>query len=417
MLVAIYARMSTDKQESSIERQLDQVNKHIAAKGYTVYKVYKDEALKGYDWERPAFLELMADARNKRFSGIIVDEESRFSRNKALKFIARIAEPLSDLGIWLESVSEGRQDWDDMAGLIMTTIRAEKSNSESANLGRRILSKWCLMASKGECYLGRQPYGYRYVLDGKGKRVSLLPNEGEAGEPDSPANVIRWLFRTYLDTDTSLRNLANELTRRAVPTAAGGTWKISTISKFLKDRVYCGDYRFNRRRAGKFYRMSEGSVVTKVVGDSPKRQDRTNPVEDWVIRTDSHPSLINRDDYVSVQAKLVRNCKWKASPREMGKFAFMRLLVCSHCGGHMVGMTRRRNGMTPRVAYVCGTNHRVGTCRTYSVFDFLASKIGLGILSFAATSSTELAACQTRMNCSGDTSYSVRPTFGFLLIF
>ena len=75
MLVAIYARMSTDKQESSIERQLDQVNKHIAAKGYTVYKVYKDEALKGYDWERPAFLELMADARNKRFSGIIVDEE------------------------------------------------------------------------------------------------------------------------------------------------------------------------------------------------------------------------------------------------------------------------------------------------------------------------------------------------------
>ena len=75
MLVAVYVRMSTDRQESSIERQLDQVNKHIANKGYTVYKVYQDLALKGYDWERPAFQELMADAKKSLFHGIVVDEE------------------------------------------------------------------------------------------------------------------------------------------------------------------------------------------------------------------------------------------------------------------------------------------------------------------------------------------------------
>jgi len=136
MLVAAYVRMSTDKQESSIEGQLDQVNKYIATKGYTVYKVYEDAAFKGYDWERPAFLELMADAKKGRFKGIIVDEESRFSCHKALKFIAHTADPLSEIGVWLESVNDGRQDWDDMSGLIMTTIKPEKSSSESSNLGR-----------------------------------------------------------------------------------------------------------------------------------------------------------------------------------------------------------------------------------------------------------------------------------------
>ena len=367
MLVAVYVRMSTDKQTSSIERQLDQINKHIASKGYTVYKTYTDSALKGHDWERPAFRELMSDADKRRFQGIVVDEESRFSRHKALQFFAYIAEPLSKLGVWLESVNEGRQDWDDMAGLIMATIRAEKSNSESSTLGRRVLSKWNLRAEQGKCFLGRQPYGYKYLVDEAGERVGLVPDEQEGGDSSEPAKIIRWLFATYINSDTSLRQLARELTSRAVATPYGGKWRAGTIVKYLRDRLYCGDYRFNQRHSGKFYRRRAGGELVKsdkVLRAGCKKRCDFNPQVDWVVRPDSHEALVSRDDFMLVQARLTQNADRAASPVELGNYPFLRLLVCSHCGANMVACKKK---VWKEAKYFCGTNSVFGGCKGYSI--------------------------------------------------
>ena len=376
MLVAIYVRMSTDRQDSSIDRQLDQINKHVANQGYTVYKIYQDLALKGYDWERPAFLELMADAKSGRFHGILVDEESRFSRHKALKFIAHIAEPLSEMGVWLESVNEGRQDWDDMAGLIMTTIRAERSNSESSTLSRRVMTKWNMNAERGKCYLGRPPYGYAYAKDGDGNKTGLIPHEQEGGDSSEPAKIIRWLFDVYVNTDTTLRQLAIELSSRAIPTALGGRWSASTLRNFLVDRVYCGDYRFNRTHAGKFHRRRAGGQIvktTKVTKVGCKTSRQPNPECDWVIRADTHEALVSRDLFLLAQAKLSKNADRKASTKEMRGFAFLRLLVCSHCGAFMTAQQTKRLDQAPR--YYCGSNHRFGTCRGYSVDEKVIMKV------------------------------------------
>ena len=254
-----------------------------------------------------------------------------------------------------------------MAGLITTTIRAEKSNSESSNLGRRVLSKWNMKAEQGKCFLGRPPYGYVYATGADGERTGLVPDEQEGGDSSDPSRVIRWLFKTYIDSDTSMKQLAKELSARGIATSQGGSWRPGTIYKFLTDRVYCGDYRFNRNHSGKFYRRRAGGNLvksTKVLREGCKRRIEPNPKVDWVIRPDTHPALVDRDTFSLVQAKLGQNAERKASPRELGKYPFLRLLVCSHCGAFMVAH-KKAAWMHPR--YTCGTNHQFGGCKGYGV--------------------------------------------------
>jgi DNA invertase Pin-like site-specific DNA recombinase len=131
--------MSTPKQEDSPERQIAQVESHAKLRGYSVSEVYCDLGIAGDDSERPSFLRLLADAMGRKFDVILIDEPSRLSRTKPSRFIAEVIYPLEKAGVIVESVSAGQLRWDDIGGLIMTAVHADRSSSEVKNLSRRVL--------------------------------------------------------------------------------------------------------------------------------------------------------------------------------------------------------------------------------------------------------------------------------------
>ena len=84
MRAVIYARYSSDNQrEESIEGQLRECSAYAERKGYTIVKTYADRAISGKKADnRPQFMQMIADSKQKLFDTVIVWKIDRFSRDK-----------------------------------------------------------------------------------------------------------------------------------------------------------------------------------------------------------------------------------------------------------------------------------------------------------------------------------------------
>ncbi len=103
MKPALYLRTSTDEQHT--ENQLPELERYVAARGWTVHHQYVDQGVSGAKASRPAFDEMMADARRKRFDVVVIWSFSRFGRNMVASVLAM--NELAELGIRLVSIQQG----------------------------------------------------------------------------------------------------------------------------------------------------------------------------------------------------------------------------------------------------------------------------------------------------------------------
>jgi DNA invertase Pin-like site-specific DNA recombinase len=79
---AIYARYSTDKQDSrSLDDQVRRCRKLADDRGYEVEAVYQDAAISGTTTDRVNLQKMLKDARRKDFDIVLVDDLSRLSRD------------------------------------------------------------------------------------------------------------------------------------------------------------------------------------------------------------------------------------------------------------------------------------------------------------------------------------------------
>ena len=100
--VAIYIRVSTDKQEA--RNQLDALADYCKKSNYTIYAVYPD-VMSGKENARPNYERMFADAHKKLFNLVLFWDLSRFSRSGTLYTLQKLKE-LENLGIEWESYQE-----------------------------------------------------------------------------------------------------------------------------------------------------------------------------------------------------------------------------------------------------------------------------------------------------------------------
>ena len=90
MKAAIYCRLSKEDEKSgrqeseSIHNQKTMLLRYAREQGYEVYGVYCDDDYSGADRDRPAFVQLLQDAREGRFQVLLVKTQSRFTRDMEL---------------------------------------------------------------------------------------------------------------------------------------------------------------------------------------------------------------------------------------------------------------------------------------------------------------------------------------------
>ena len=93
--VAIYARVSTDKQK--VDMQISDLQEFVQRAGWTVYREFIDNGFTGKDTARPAFKEMMDEARQRKFDVLLVWKLDRLSRS--LKDLIQTLDELGHLDI------------------------------------------------------------------------------------------------------------------------------------------------------------------------------------------------------------------------------------------------------------------------------------------------------------------------------
>lgn len=90
--VALYARVSTKKQDE--ELQLPRLRRLAETRGLTVYREYQDEA-SGKDQNRPAWKDLMNDAREGKFGYIM-----SVKLDRVMRFVVNLNTVMSQLKVY-----------------------------------------------------------------------------------------------------------------------------------------------------------------------------------------------------------------------------------------------------------------------------------------------------------------------------
>lgn len=257
--VAEYVRMSTDKQDMSVENQRQAIAKYAAAHNMRVAQSYVDEARSGLDIEgRPALQRLLTDVQNRATGclAILVLDVSRWGRFQNVDESAFYEFLCTKHGLRVIYIAEPFGDSDGPLQSLLKGLKRSMAAEYSRELSSKVFAGQARLVRQGFAMGGPAAYGFsRQLVDALGNprcilkrgerksiatdRVRLVP-----GPPDEVA-VVRWLFKQSA-AGVSVKELTARLNKRGKLNASGGPWNMSTISGMLNDLRYIGTIIFGR---------------------------------------------------------------------------------------------------------------------------------------------------------------------------
>lgn len=149
--VAVYARVSTDKQK--VDMQLQELTAFIKRSGWTLYKKYIDHGYTGANTKRPDFSKMMIDARQRKFDILVVWKLDRLSRS--LKDLINTLDELGHVGIDFISY-DNHLDTSTPTGKLVFQIIGAVAEFEKDIIRERVKAGLNNAKSKGK-RLGRPP--------------------------------------------------------------------------------------------------------------------------------------------------------------------------------------------------------------------------------------------------------------------
>src|ERR1035438_5397422 len=149
MTVAIYARVSTQIQETN--RQLDPLREYVERMKWTAVEyLEKESSVK----RRPVFERMIADARLRKFDGVLVWEIDRFARSMN-QFVSTVLQ-LDNAGVWLRALNQNiSSERKDPMGQFVLGLFALLAQFERAMIVARV--KDGLVAARARGRVGGRP--------------------------------------------------------------------------------------------------------------------------------------------------------------------------------------------------------------------------------------------------------------------
>ena len=149
--VAIYARVSTDRQTADM--QLGELRDFVKRSKWKIYTEYIDHGYTGANTKRPAFTEMLKQARRKKFDILLVWKLDRLGRS--LKDLITTLDELGSLGIDFISY-ENQLDTSTPTGKLVFQIIGAVAEFEKDIIRERVVAGLANAKRKGK-QLGRPP--------------------------------------------------------------------------------------------------------------------------------------------------------------------------------------------------------------------------------------------------------------------
>ena len=356
MRVAIYARVSTERQErqQTIDSQLDALRSWVASNDHILDEthVFRDEGYSGARLDRPGLDALRDVVRDGAVERVAVLSPDRLARRYAYQVV--LLEEFRKAGcevVFLHHpISQNPNDQ------LLLQIQGAIAEYERAVLGERFRRGKLQKARDGHYLTGRAAYGYRYVPRCGDVPGQLLVDEGEA-------ELVRMLYGWLVDEQMTIRQIIKRLNAGPyLPRSGRHAWSPSTVQHILSDPIYTGTAYANRYTyvpATKPRRI--GAQRSPRTGEATCR--RLKPREQWIAIP--VPALIDMDIWDRAQAQLARNAALSFRNNTKHNYLLRCLLTCEACGLAMFGITRPATARLPeRQYYDCHGKDCILSART-----------------------------------------------------
>lgn len=226
--VVFYGRVSTEHeaQLAALENQMqwyeDQAKYHP---NWTVLKSYIDRGITGTQAKkRPAFMEMLNDAKYHKFDLIVTREVCRFARNTVDTLV--ITRQLKEIGIEVYFVEDNIWTMDN-DGELRLTIMATLAQEESRKTSERVRAGQKISRDNGVLYGNGNILGYDRLGD------TYVINEDQA-------ETVRIIYDLYLKGN-GFNKIVNELVRLKRKDSSGLVrWDATKVSRILHNSTYKG---------------------------------------------------------------------------------------------------------------------------------------------------------------------------------
>jgi len=362
----IYARHSTDSQNPrSAQDQVDAILRDVANRHpawLPTEPFYCDEAVSGTSTVgREAFLRMIDDAEEGRFDVVVVEDVSRFSRNRM--DAVRYRDRLADHDVQVLAQADGYMDPDSETGVFMTAIKEAKAHADVLEIGkahadvleigRRVRRGLAAQARKG-FITGPPPFGYRRKpvfdesridADGRPERIGVRLKIDMNTAP-----VVLRIFELYR-TGLGFGSVAARLNEEGVASSStGGTWDQSAIRVIILNEAYLGHIVVRK-------------VEKKRKANGRKRVRRV-PESQQIRCENAHAAIISPELWDEVHTLLAERRKALAGKglgsTRRGEYLLSGLVSCGSCSGSIVIETSGTKRYGKVHYYRCGIRRRRG---------------------------------------------------------
>ena len=328
---AAYARVSTDSEEqlTSYEAQVDYYTKYIKERpDWEFVGIYTDEGISAVNTKkRDGFNKMVADALAGKIDLIVTKSVSRFARNTvdSLSTVRKLKENGVEVFFEKENIYTF-----DGKGELLITIMSSLAQEESRSISENVTWGQRKRFSDGKVSMPYKRFlGYEKGEDGTPKIV------------ESEAEIVRLLYRLIMEGKTSSA-IAKYLADSNIPSPGGKKrWQVATVDSILTNEKYKGDALLQKRFTVDFL--------------SKKMKDNEGEVPQYYVQN-SHPAIIDPDEFDAVQVELERR-------KKLGRPAACQSplstkLVCGDCGGYFGSKVWGSNTKYRRMIWRCNDKYK-----------------------------------------------------------
>lgn len=330
-ITAIYVRRSVSdsfkgNNSLSINAQKEECIRFV---GDAPYQVYCDDGRSGKDIEhRPAFQQMMSDAREGIIGRIVVKKYDRFSRN--MREYLNITDELDRYGVTVYSLSEPFNT-ETKEGRMMRNNLLNFAEFERETIAARVADAYSTKAREtGFFQGGRMYYGYdseRRTVNGKTGSV-LVPSE--------QAESVRIAYRLYQNPDCSLKDIIQYFKKHDVVTRrTSGRYKVhgsvseSHVSLILESTLYVrADKEVYAYFQSQGYEIVDGIEAYDGIHGVFSHKDNDGKT---YVKIGYHEGLVDSATWLAVQDRKAHNMMFpkNGKPKISWLIGFIK---CPYCG-------------------------------------------------------------------------------------
>ncbi len=361
---AQYLRMSTDKQEYSIDNQAAAIQRYADLHGFSIVKTYEDAGKSGLTiGNRNGLKALLTDILkgNATFTAILAYDISRWGRFQDADEAAHYEFICKSSGIRVHYCAEEFGFEDSMPNRLMKALKRTMAAEFSRELGERVFAGKKRLAEMGYHQAGTAGYGLRRVLVSADGHIKQELRKGESKSISTDRVVlrpgraseqkwIRWIYAQYI-RGLDMTDIAKELNRRKVPWIDGKLWRAYSVRAILTRRKYCG--------------ANVWGLYTQRLRTRP----RLNPPDQRVIKQGAFAAIVDEGTFDRAQRVMASKTYWRSNAALLQS---LRRLLKSHHGFISESLIDR----SPRVPACSTLRQRFGNMtKVYELIGFTPAPV------------------------------------------